>query len=89
MDKVKIQEIAAEAGMSNNDMLEKAKKLGFDVKVAASSISLDQAAVLMDYAMTGVMPAKKEAPKSETEKEKKKTPTKRFQRKKSQPTRKK
>ena len=57
MDKVKIQEIAAEAGVSNNDMLEKAKKLGLDVKVAASSISLDQAAALMDYAMTGAIPA--------------------------------
>ncbi|NKQ40502.1 MAG: translation initiation factor IF-2 [Sulfurovum sp.] len=60
MDKVKIQEIAAEAGMSNSDILEKAKKLGFDVKVAASSISLDQAAVLMDYVMTGTLPASEE-----------------------------
>ena len=60
MDKVKIQEIAAEAGMSNNDMLEKAKALGYDVKVAQSSIGLDQAAALMDYVMTGVLPKKPE-----------------------------
>lgn len=57
MDRVKIQEIAAEAGMSNNEMLDKAKELGFDVKVAASSIEVDKAGVLMDYAMTGKLPA--------------------------------
>ena len=90
MDKVKIQEIAAEAGMSNNDMLEKAKKLGFDVKVAASSISLDQAAILMDYIMTGKMPAKKEASKKEAskkepEEEKKKAPTQKAPKKKEVP----
>jgi translation initiation factor IF-2 len=56
MGKIKIQEIAAEAGMSNNELLDKAKKLGFDVKVAGSSISLDEAAILMDYAMTGKLP---------------------------------
>jgi len=72
MDKVKIQEIAAEAGVSNNDMLEKAKKLGLDVKVAASSISLDQAAVLMDYAMTGTIPAGFGETKEEAEEEVKK-----------------
>ena len=68
MDKVKIQEIAAEAGMSNNEMLEKAKVLGYDVKVAQSSISVDQAAALMDYVMTGTIPAsaqkKAEKPKA-------------------------
>jgi len=57
MDKVKIQEIAAEAGMSNNVLLEKAKELGFNVKVANSSIGVDQAEVLMEYAMTGVLPS--------------------------------
>jgi len=80
MDKVKIQEIAAEAGMSNNDMLEKAKALGYDVKVAQSSIGLDQAAALMDYVMTGVLPKKPEpvvekpkpAPKKAAEKATKK-----------------
>ncbi len=56
MGKIKIQEIAAEAGMSNNDLLEKAKELGFDVKVAGSSISFDEAGILMDYVMTGKLP---------------------------------
>ncbi len=74
MDKVKIQEIAAEAGMSNNDMLDRAREMGLDVKVAASSISLEQAEVLMEYAMSGVMPEgygkKKEQPKKTSKQEK-------------------
>jgi len=57
MGKIKIQEIAAEAGMSNNDAIAKAKELGFDVKVAGSSISFEQAEILVDYALTGKLPA--------------------------------
>ena len=56
MGKIKIQEIAAEAGMSNNDAIAKAKELGFDVKVAGSSISFEQAEILVDYALTGKLP---------------------------------
>jgi len=56
MGKIKIQEIAAEAGMSNNEAIAKAKELGFDVKVAGSSISFEQAEILVDYALTGKLP---------------------------------
>ncbi len=56
MDKVKIQEIADEAGLSNGDLLEKAKELGFDVKAANSTISLDDAGILVDYAISGTLP---------------------------------
>ena len=56
MDKVKIQEIADEAGLSNADLIEKAKELGFDVKVANSTISLDDAGILVDYAISGTLP---------------------------------
>ncbi len=56
MDKVKIQEIAEEAGLSNGDLLEKAKELGFDVKAANSTISLNDAGVLVDYAISGTLP---------------------------------
>ena len=56
MDKVKIQEIADEAGLSNGDLLEKAKELGFDVKAANSTINLDDAGVLVDYAISGTLP---------------------------------
>jgi translation initiation factor IF-2 len=57
MDKVKIQEIAAEAGLSNNELLEKANELGFKVKAANSTISMDDAGVLLDYAISGTLPA--------------------------------
>jgi len=56
MDKVKIQEVAAEAGLSNADLLNKAKELGFDVKAANSTISLDDAGVLVEYAISGNLP---------------------------------
>ncbi len=56
MDKVKIQEIADEAGLSNGDLLSKAKELGFDVKAANSTISLDDAGILVDYAISGTLP---------------------------------
>ncbi|MCF6244413.1 MAG: translation initiation factor IF-2 [Sulfurovum sp.] len=56
MDKVKIQEIADEAGLSNGNLIEKAKELGFDVKVANSTISLDDAGILVDYAISGTLP---------------------------------
>ena len=56
MDKVKIQEIADEAGLSNGDLLDKAKELGFDVKAANSTISMENAGILVDYAISGTLP---------------------------------
>ncbi len=56
MDKVRIQEIAAEAGATNADLIEKAKELGYDVKAANSTLTVDQAGVLIDYVMNGVKP---------------------------------
>jgi len=56
MDKVKIQEIAEEAGLSNGELIEKAKELGFNVKAANSTISMDDAGVLVDYAISGTLP---------------------------------
>jgi len=56
MDKVKIQEIADEAGLSNGDLLEKAKELGFDVKAANSTIGMEDAGILVDYAISGTLP---------------------------------
>lgn len=66
MDKVKIQEIAEEAGLSNGDLIEKAKELGFDVKAANSTISYDDAGILVDFAISGTLPKgfKKAAKKS-------------------------
>jgi len=49
MDRVKIQEIADEACASNAVLIEKAKELGYDVKAANSTITLDEAGILVDY----------------------------------------
>jgi len=56
MDKVKIQEIADEAGLSNGELLGKAKELGFDVKAANSTISMKDAGILVDFAISGTLP---------------------------------
>jgi len=56
MDKVKIQEIADEVGMSNSTVLAKAKELGFNVKVANSTVTTEQAQILMDYVINGKLP---------------------------------
>jgi len=66
MDKVRIQEIADEAGLSNGELLGKAKELGYNVKAANSSISMEEAGILVDYAISGTLPKgfKKPAPKS-------------------------
>ncbi len=64
MDKIKIQEIASEAGASNATLIEKAKELGFDVKAANSTLSVEQAGILMDYVMSGMKP--KVIPQAET-----------------------
>ncbi len=56
MDKVKIQEIADEAGLSNGDLIDSAKELGFNVKAANSTISMEEAGILVDYAISGTLP---------------------------------
>ena len=59
MDRVKIQEIANEAGASNAELIEKAKELGYDVKAANSSVTVDQAGILVEYIINGVKPKAK------------------------------
>jgi len=56
MDKVKIQEIADEAGASNAVLIEKAKELGYDVKAANSTVTIEEAGILVDYAINGIKP---------------------------------
>lgn len=66
MDKVKIQEIAYEAGLSNDELIEKAKELGFNVTAPNSKVSIDDAGILVDYAISDTLPKgfKKPARKS-------------------------
>ncbi len=68
MDTVKIQEIADEAGLSNADLIEKAKELGFNIKAANSKISLDDAGILVDYAISGTLPKNFKKPEKKTKK---------------------
>jgi len=56
MDKVKIQEIADEAGLSNAELIDKAKELGFNVHTSNSTITFDDAGILVDYAISGTLP---------------------------------
>ncbi len=63
MDRVKIQEIASEAGASNAVLIEKAKELGYDVKAGNSTLTIEEAGILVNYAINGVRPKKEEKPK--------------------------
>ncbi|HHH19218.1 MAG TPA: translation initiation factor IF-2, partial [Campylobacterales bacterium] len=56
MDKVRIQEIAVEAGASNAELIEKANELGYNVKAANSTVTVDQAGILLDYVINGTKP---------------------------------
>jgi len=60
MDRVKIQEIASEAGASNAVLIEKAKELGYDVKAGNSTLTIEEAGILVNYAINGVKPKKEE-----------------------------
>ena len=63
MDRIRIQEIANEAGASNAELIEKAKELGYDVKAANSTVTVDQAGILVDYVINGVKPQTEKRPK--------------------------
>jgi len=66
MDKVKIQDVAAEAGLSNAEVLDKAIELGFAVKVASSTISTENAEVLFNYIVSGELPQEFKKPAKKT-----------------------
>ncbi|MGW8169190.1 MAG: translation initiation factor IF-2 [Sulfurovaceae bacterium] len=66
MDKVKIQDVAAEVGLSNAEVLDKAIELGFAVKVASSSISMENAEVLFNYIVSGELPQEFKKPAKKT-----------------------
>ncbi len=66
MSKIKIEEVALEAGANDRDALEKAKELGFKVRARNSTINEQQAEILMNYLISGkkpeVLSEKKEKP---------------------------
>ena len=84
-EKVRVHEIAKELGIASKDVLEKAKKMGLDVKSAQSVVTMEQAENIANYIINGepaaAEPAKpekkenKQEAKSDTPK-KEETPTK-------------
>ena len=56
MSKVKIQEISNEAGLSNAELIKKAKEIGVDVKTRNSTVTDKEAEILMNYILKGVKP---------------------------------
>ena len=56
MSKIKIEEVALEAGANDKVALEKAKELGFKVRARNSTIDEQQAEILMNYLISGKLP---------------------------------
>ena len=71
-EKIKIQEIAEEAGMSNSEMINKAREIGFNVKAANSTVTPEEAGILMEYAMSGKLPSSLSSGKEENRSKEKK-----------------
>lgn len=70
LDKVRVYEIAEEAGATSAEVVEKAKDLGIELKSPQSAVSYEEAAEITTYIMTGkskllkvVEQPKKKAPK--------------------------
>ncbi|QOP41656.1 translation initiation factor IF-2 [Sulfurimonas marina] len=74
-EKVRVHEIAKELGITSKDVLEKANKMGIDVKSAQSVVTMEQAEGLANYIMNGepseeqAKPEKKTKAKTEDKKE--------------------
>jgi translation initiation factor IF-2 len=57
MDKVRISEIAQELGLTSKEVLTYAHEIDIKAKAANSSVSVEEAEVLMEYIMSGKKPA--------------------------------
>ena len=53
IEKVRVHEIAKELGIASKDVLDKAKKMGIEVKSAQSVVTMEQAEGLANYIMNG------------------------------------
>ncbi len=72
MSKIKIEEVALEAGTSDKIALEKAKDLGLKVRAKNSTITEQEAENLMNYIITGKRPESTQKPESAKKAEEKK-----------------
>ncbi|NPA59752.1 MAG: translation initiation factor IF-2 [Epsilonproteobacteria bacterium] len=76
IEKVRVHEIAKELGIASKDVLEKAKKMGLEVKSAQSVVTMAQAEGLANFIMNGEVPQEsKPTPKPTIKKAKSDTPT--------------
>ncbi len=81
-DKVRVYEIADEAGASSNEVISKAKDLGIELKSPQSAVSFEQAEEIANYIMTGKSSKVKAKPSAKPKKmvakeeTKEETPTK-------------
>ncbi|MBU4109452.1 translation initiation factor IF-2 N-terminal domain-containing protein, partial [bacterium] len=53
IEKVRVHEIAKELGIASKDVLDKAKKMGLEVKSAQSVVTMEEAEGLANYIMNG------------------------------------
>ena len=53
IEKVRVHEIAKELGIASKDVLDKAKKMGLDVKSAQSVVTMEQAEKIANYIING------------------------------------
>jgi len=70
IEKVRVHEIAKELGIASKDVLDKAKKMGLDVKSAQSVVTIEQAEKIANYIINGE-PAKAPKPKVTVKKQEK------------------
>ena len=63
IEKVRVHEIAKELGIASKDVLEKAKKMGLEVKSAQSVVTMEQAESIANYIMNGDESTKEQKPK--------------------------
>jgi translation initiation factor IF-2 len=73
-EKVRVHEIAKELGIASKEVLEKAKKMGLEVKSAQSVVTMEQADGLANFIMNGEAPAAAEPTKKVVKKVVKETP---------------
>ncbi|EQB35571.1 translation initiation factor IF-2 [Sulfurimonas hongkongensis] len=75
IEKVRVHEIAKELGIASKDVLEKAKKMGLEVKSAQSVVTMEQAEGLANFIMNGEpiqeIQKEKESPKAKNDTPKK------------------
>ncbi len=82
-EKVRVHEIAKELGIASKDVLEKAKKMGLDVKSAQSVVTIEQAENIANYIINGepavtesVKSVKKESKEAKSDTPKEEAPAK-------------